>query len=168
MNLALKNLCETFLQESQRALEIESERAAPGSEDICDLHAEKLKLFCVEDQQPVCVVCRVSKNHTNHRFRPINEAALDHKEDVQKSLKLSREKLVVFNTVKTNWEQTGEHLKAQAQHTEQQINKLFKKIRHFIQGEEETRVNALRMEERQKSQMIKEKINQLNKDIGQT
>uniref|UniRef100_A0A671X8M6 Tripartite motif containing 35-28 n=1 Tax=Sparus aurata TaxID=8175 RepID=A0A671X8M6_SPAAU len=43
VNLALKNLCETFLQErDQRA-----------SEDVCSRHSEKLKLFCLDHQQPV-------------------------------------------------------------------------------------------------------------------
>ncbi|KAK5614167.1 hypothetical protein CRENBAI_008625 [Crenichthys baileyi] len=41
-NLVLKNLCETFLQQrDQRA-----------SEDLCSLHSEKLKLFCLDHQQP--------------------------------------------------------------------------------------------------------------------
>uniref|UniRef100_A0A668RTV9 RING-type domain-containing protein n=1 Tax=Oreochromis aureus TaxID=47969 RepID=A0A668RTV9_OREAU len=63
-NWALKNLCELFLQErDQRA-----------SEALCSLHSEKLKLFCLDHQQPVCVVCCASEKHTNHRFRPIDEA----------------------------------------------------------------------------------------------
>uniref|UniRef100_A0A3P9C8K9 Uncharacterized protein n=1 Tax=Maylandia zebra TaxID=106582 RepID=A0A3P9C8K9_9CICH len=42
LSLALKNLCESFLQErDQRA-----------SEDLCSLHSEKLKLFCLDHQQP--------------------------------------------------------------------------------------------------------------------
>ena len=71
-NIALRNLCETFLQER-------SQRASAGSEVLCSLHSEKLKLFCLEDKQPVCVVCRDSKKHTGHKFHPIDEAALDRK-----------------------------------------------------------------------------------------
>ncbi|XP_028431773.1 E3 ubiquitin-protein ligase TRIM17-like [Perca flavescens] len=75
-NLALKNLCESFLQErDQRA-----------SEALCSLHSEKLKLFCLDHQQPVCVVCRDSEKHTNHRFRPIDEAARQHKKKLQETL----------------------------------------------------------------------------------
>uniref|UniRef100_A0A3P8PEA7 Uncharacterized protein n=1 Tax=Astatotilapia calliptera TaxID=8154 RepID=A0A3P8PEA7_ASTCA len=75
-NLALKNLCESFLQErDQRA-----------SEALCSLHSEKLKLFCLDHQQPACVVCCISQNHTNHRFRPIDEAAQQHKKELQETL----------------------------------------------------------------------------------
>uniref|UniRef100_A0A671PQW3 Uncharacterized protein n=1 Tax=Sinocyclocheilus anshuiensis TaxID=1608454 RepID=A0A671PQW3_9TELE len=44
-----------------------------GSEEIYSLHSEKLKLFCLEDNQPVCLVCRDSQKHDNHKFRPITE-----------------------------------------------------------------------------------------------
>ncbi|XP_053483780.1 LOW QUALITY PROTEIN: nuclear factor 7, ovary-like [Ictalurus furcatus] len=71
-NLALKNLCETFLQER-------SQRSSSASETVCSLHSEKLKLFCLDDQQPVCLVCQTSKIHTNHKFCPIDEALTDRK-----------------------------------------------------------------------------------------
>ena len=70
VSLTLKNLCETFLQER-------SQRTSAGSEVLCILHSEKLKLFCLDDKQPVCVVCRDSKQHTNHNFQPVDEAASD-------------------------------------------------------------------------------------------
>ncbi|XP_048095364.1 E3 ubiquitin-protein ligase TRIM17-like isoform X2 [Alosa alosa] len=69
-NLVLMNLCETFLQER-------SQRASAGSGEFCSLHSEKLKLFCLDDKQPVRVVCQASKKHTNHKFQPVDEAAAD-------------------------------------------------------------------------------------------
>ena len=72
LNLALRNLCESFLQER-------SQRASAGSEVLCSLHKEKLKLYCLQDKQPVCLVCRDSRKHKNHDCRPIDEAAQDHK-----------------------------------------------------------------------------------------
>ncbi len=66
VNLALKNVCESFLKER-------NESCSSGSEEICSLHREKLKLFCLEDKQPACLVCFTSKQHDNHKFRPITE-----------------------------------------------------------------------------------------------
>ena len=71
-NLALKNLCEGFLQERHQ-------RASAGPEHICSEHSEKLRLFCLDDLQPVCLVCRDSRTHKNHEFLPLQEAALDYK-----------------------------------------------------------------------------------------
>uniref|UniRef100_A0A673L7M3 Uncharacterized protein n=1 Tax=Sinocyclocheilus rhinocerous TaxID=307959 RepID=A0A673L7M3_9TELE len=65
VNLALKNLCESFLKKR-------NEKRSSGSEELCSLHREKLKLFCLEDKQPVCLVCFTSQQHDNHKFRPID------------------------------------------------------------------------------------------------
>ncbi|XP_051250771.1 nuclear factor 7, ovary-like [Dicentrarchus labrax] len=156
LSLTLKNLCESFLQE----------RDQRSSEALCSLHSEKLKLFCLDHQQPVCVVCRDSKQHINHRFKPIDEAALDHKEELQKSLEPLKEKLKVSEGVKVKFDQTAEHMKVQARHTERQIKEQFKKLRQFLEEEEEARLAALREEEEQKSQMMKEKMEALSREIA--
>ncbi len=70
-NLALKNLCESFLERN--------ENLSSGSEELCSLHSEKLKLFCLEDKQPACLVCFTSQTHVNHTFRPIDEVASSYK-----------------------------------------------------------------------------------------
>ncbi|XP_037625025.1 nuclear factor 7, brain-like [Sebastes umbrosus] len=155
-NLVLKNLCEAFLLErDQRA-----------SEALCSLHSEKLKLFCEDHQQPVCVVCRDSEKHTNHRFRPIDEAARQHKKELQETLEPLKEKLKVFEQVKVKSDQTAEHMKVQARRTERKIKEQFKKLHQFLEEEEEARISALREEEEQKSQMMKEKMEALSREIA--
>ncbi|XP_073325125.1 zinc-binding protein A33-like [Pagrus major] len=157
VSLVIKNLCESFLLQRDQ-------RASP--EALCSLHGEKLKLFCLDHQQPVCVVCRDSKTHNNHRFRPVDEAAQDLKEELQKSLKPLQEKLKVFEQVKGNCDQTAKHIKVQARHTESQIKEQFKKLHQFLQDEEGARISALREEEKQKSQVMKKKIEALSRDIA--
>ncbi|XP_059212552.1 E3 ubiquitin-protein ligase TRIM35-like [Centropristis striata] len=155
-NFALKNLCESFLQErDQRA-----------SEALCSLHSEKLKLFCLDHQQPVCLVCRDSEKHTNHRFRPIDEAAQQHKKELQETLKPLKKKLEVFKGVKVKFDQTAEHIQVQARRTETQIKEQFMKLHQFLEEEEEARMAALREEEEQKSQMMKEKMEALSREIA--
>ncbi|KAL0185216.1 hypothetical protein M9458_020913, partial [Cirrhinus mrigala] len=56
-----------------------NERRSSGSEEICSLHSEKLKLFCLEDKQAACVVCFTSQKHVNHTFRPIGEVVSSYK-----------------------------------------------------------------------------------------
>ncbi|XP_059212617.1 E3 ubiquitin-protein ligase TRIM35-like [Centropristis striata] len=155
-NLVLKNLCESFLQErDQRA-----------SEALCSLHSEKLKLFCLDHQQPVCLVCSHSEEHTNHRFRPIDEAAQQHKKELQETLEPLKEKIKVFKEVKVKFDQTAEHIQVQARRTETQIKEQFKKLHQFLEEEEEARMAALREEEEQKSQMMKEKMEALSREIA--
>ncbi|KAK2861678.1 hypothetical protein Q5P01_001211 [Channa striata] len=157
-NLALKNLCEAFLLERDRG-------GSAGSEDLCSEHLEKLKLFCQDHEQPVCVVCRDSKEHNNHRFRPVTEAARDHKKILQKSLNPLKEKLKTFEQIKGNCGQTAKYIKVQAQHTERQIKEQFKKLHQFLQEEEKARISSLRAEEEQKIELTKLMIEALEMKI---
>uniref|UniRef100_A0A8C9XMA6 Tripartite motif-containing protein 35-like n=1 Tax=Sander lucioperca TaxID=283035 RepID=A0A8C9XMA6_SANLU len=155
-NLELKKLCESFLQQrDQRA-----------SEALCSLHSEKLKLFCLDHQQPLCVVCLHSEKHSNHIIRPIDEAARQHKKELQETLENLKEKIKVFELVKEECDQTAEHMKAQAQRTETQIKDQFEKLHQFLEEEEEARMAALREEEEQKSQRMKEKMEALSREIA--
>uniref|UniRef100_A0A3B3WR77 Uncharacterized protein n=1 Tax=Poecilia mexicana TaxID=48701 RepID=A0A3B3WR77_9TELE len=148
-NLVLKNLCESFLQQKDQRV----------SEDLCSLlHSEKLKLFCLDHLQPVCLVCRDSKRHINHRFRPIREAAQDHRDNLETSLEPLKKKLELRKKVKNKFDQTAEHLEVQARHTERQIREQFKQLHQFLAEEEEARLVALREEEEQKRGMMEEKM----------
>ncbi|XP_064197209.1 E3 ubiquitin-protein ligase TRIM35-like [Anguilla rostrata] len=158
-NLSLRNACEAFLKER-------SQRAKAGSEVLCSLHSEKLKLFCLVDQIPVCVICQTSKNHENHKMRPVQEAAEEYKEKLRTALAPLQEKLKAFNAVKLICGQTAEHIKSQAQHTERQIKMEFEKLQQFLKDEEAARITALREEEMQKSLMMKEKIEKMTEEIS--
>ncbi|KAM9486923.1 zinc-binding protein A33-like [Clarias gariepinus] len=158
-NLVLKNLCETFLQER-------SQRSSSVSKTVCSLHSEKLKLFCLDDQQAVCLVCRDSRKHIKHKFCPIDEAVTDCKEKLKTALKPLQKQLKIFNDCKLNWSQTAEHIKIQARHTERQIKEEFEKLHQFLRDEEAARITALREEKEQKSQMMKEKIEKLSRNIS--
>ncbi|XP_061578350.1 E3 ubiquitin-protein ligase TRIM35-like [Cololabis saira] len=157
-NLALKNLCEAFPRDEER-------RAAAGSEHMCSLHGEKLKIFCLDHQEPVCVVCRDSRTHSNHRFRPINEAAQDLRQGLQRGLTPLREKLTLFQQVRRDCIHTADYLPVQARDTENKIRQQFQKLHQFLEEEEKARMEALREEEEQKSRAVQEKMEALTRDV---
>ncbi|XP_074536907.1 E3 ubiquitin-protein ligase TRIM35-like [Halichoeres trimaculatus] len=154
-NLVLKNLCESFLERDQTP-----------SEDLCSLHSERLKLFCLDHQQPVCLVCRDSERHTDHRFRPIDEAAREPRRILEETLEPLKRKLEDFQRVKEKFHQTEEHIQAQARHTEWHIRKQFQDLYQFLEEEEEARLSALREEEEQKSQRMNEQMEALSREIA--
>ncbi|XP_062391315.1 E3 ubiquitin-protein ligase TRIM39-like [Sardina pilchardus] len=158
-NMALRNLCEAYLRER-------SQRASAGSEVLCSLHGEKLKLFCLEDKQPVCLVCRDSRKHANHKFQPLDEAAADLKELLSIKLESLQKKLKVFEKAKLSCDESAKHVKTQTQHTEKQIKEEFEKLHQFLRDEEAARIAALMEEEEQKSQMMKEKIEKMSREIS--
>ncbi|KTG45885.1 hypothetical protein cypCar_00013665 [Cyprinus carpio] len=156
VNLALRNWCETFTQEKRQK----------SSSGICSAHKEKLKLFCLDDQEPVCLVCRDSKLHTNHRFSPVDEAVIDNKETLKTALKPLQEILRKFENVKQSMDQTSQDIKIKAQQTETQIKAEFEELHRLLRDEEAIRVTALREEEKQRSQMMKQKIDETSRQIS--
>ncbi|XP_062403336.1 zinc-binding protein A33-like [Sardina pilchardus] len=155
-NRVLRTLCEDFLQERSQRL------TATDAEVLCRLHGERLKLFCLEDKELACLVCRDSKKHTDHKFCPIDEAAQDLKEELNTRMTPLRENLTTYKGIQQTLNQRIMHLKGQARHTELQIKGQFQALYQFLHDEEMARIAALREEEEQKSYMMMKKIQELS------
>ncbi|XP_050960766.1 nuclear factor 7, ovary-like [Labeo rohita] len=68
--------------------------------------------------------------------------------------------------MKGEFEKTVQHIKSQAEHTERQIKQQFEKLHQFLRDEEEATITALRKEEEQKKQMMKGKLEEMNRHIS--
>ncbi|XP_065271861.1 zinc finger protein RFP-like [Emys orbicularis] len=107
-----------------------------GGDRVCGEHQETLKLFCEEDQTPICVVCDRSRAHHAHMVVPIQEAAQEYKERIQahlKTLKEEREKLLGLKA--TGERNSREYLK-QIQTERQKIVSEFQRLRQFLEEQE--------------------------------
>ncbi|KAL7864044.1 hypothetical protein AOLI_G00154640 [Acnodon oligacanthus] len=160
LNLVLKNVCEA-LRERKRL-----QGSSAGSEELCGLHNEKLKLFCLDDQRPVCLTCQTSNEHKNHKCCAIDKATTDFKNKLKSALKPLQKNLKAVKKAKQDYEQTAAHIKTQAQHTERQMKEEFEKLHQFLRDEEAARIAALKEEEEQKSQMMRRKIEEMNGEIS--
>ncbi|KAI1888558.1 hypothetical protein AGOR_G00186410 [Albula goreensis] len=162
VSLTLKNLCDAYVQENT------ARGAAEGEEtgELCSLHGERLKLFCLEDGQPICVVCHTSRRHKHHECCPVGEAVLDCKGELRTALKALRRKWEAFDQAKQAYEKTADHIKTQAQQTEKRIKDEFEKLHHFLRAEEAVRLTALKEEEEEKSQVMRAKIEEIGKSMA--
>ncbi|XP_069491145.1 E3 ubiquitin-protein ligase TRIM39-like isoform X2 [Ambystoma mexicanum] len=66
------------------AKQLQAPSNTPQEENMCREHEEKLKLFCEDDQRPICVVCSMSRDHKPHTVLPISEAAQEYKGNIMK------------------------------------------------------------------------------------
>nr|XP_034963688.1 uncharacterized protein LOC118081328 isoform X1 [Zootoca vivipara]XP_034963689.1 uncharacterized protein LOC118081328 isoform X1 [Zootoca vivipara] len=55
-------------EESTRLTTVDETKESAQS--ICEIHKEISNLFCVEDQAPLCSVCRKSRDHSSHTVIP--------------------------------------------------------------------------------------------------
>ncbi|XP_028577040.2 E3 ubiquitin-protein ligase TRIM58-like isoform X2 [Podarcis muralis] len=64
----------------------------PG-EVLCERHGKKLRLFCQDDGEPICLVCDKSREHRAHTVLPIEEAAHDYKIKLREAVDVLRKVL---------------------------------------------------------------------------
>ncbi|KAK7915663.1 hypothetical protein WMY93_011424 [Mugilogobius chulae] len=151
-NLALKILCDTHLH-------------TQSCDVTCSLHAERLQLYCLTDQQPVCVVCRDSCAHKDHHFSPVNEAAIENREKLRLSLLPLEEKHTLLQQFYISCSQTLDHIKQQAQNTHTHISNVYSKLHQFLEEEKKLRLIAVKEEEEQKTQKTMEKMSAVSKEL---
>ncbi|KYO25300.1 zinc finger protein RFP-like [Alligator mississippiensis] len=126
--------------EIAKRLHVQKAEGARGQR-VCGEHGEALKLFCQDDETPICVVCDRSRVHRAHNVVPVEEAA----EEYKKRAGAERQKIV------SEFQQSHQFLLEQEQLLLAQLGKLEKKVENM-----------------QKEKVIKlsEEISHLNKLIS--
>ncbi|XP_056132209.1 E3 ubiquitin-protein ligase TRIM35-like [Lampris incognitus] len=163
-SLTLKNLCDSYVQDGGRLEAAVGELYCdPG--EICPLHGEKLKLFCLLDKEPICVVCHTSRKHKQHDCCPVGEAIIDMKEQMESTLSALQEKREAFNKMKDNYVDTMAYIQVQAQIVERRTREEFEKLHSFLQAEEDARLKALKKEEEKKCQAMRQRIEEITGNI---
>ncbi|XP_054832428.1 uncharacterized protein LOC129327700 [Eublepharis macularius] len=118
--------------EVTKRLRLEAANALAGQR-LCEKHQEPLKLFCEQDETPVCVICRESRAHKAHPMLPIEEAAQDYKKRVAlhvKALKFRREKL---KESKEDLECRSQADQDDVQTEKQKVESEFNQIHEFLE-----------------------------------
>lgn len=149
LNQELKTFCESLMEGS-----------------LCTMHSEKMKLFCLDHRTPACTICKDSGAHRDHRFSPIDEVLPDLREQLHKCLGQLKDRLKGLNKSKDQFTSAAAHIRAQAQLTEMQIQGQFMKFHQFLKNEEQIRLQAVRDEERLKTQKLTDKMAAVNRDIA--
>ncbi|XP_051530840.1 nuclear factor 7, brain-like [Myxocyprinus asiaticus] len=165
LDSVLKGLLDSlFKGQPRRAGNGEEGRGSAEDGDLCRQHGERLTLYCMEDEELICDQCQGEK-HEDHDCSSIEEATQECKRELRAALRPQQEKLETLNTAKQTCQETSEHMRRQAQNTIRMIKENFEKLHQFLHDEEISMLRALKEEEEQKSQMIKEKMDRLTEEI---
>ncbi|XP_036394085.1 tripartite motif containing 35-28 [Megalops cyprinoides] len=156
-NRALRNTCESFQREK-------GWRVPATYETLCGLHRREMVLYCVKDEEPVCIDCVTL--HRGHELGPLEREVPCCKDELNVKLNILDDKVDSFKRMKQKYNATIEYIRSQAQLTEKQIKMEFEKLHQFLNEEESSRIAALREEEEHKRQMMLERISSLSRDIS--
>ncbi|XP_072406197.1 zinc-binding protein A33-like isoform X2 [Chiloscyllium punctatum] len=138
VNRALANLAE-------EARKLKLDPKEKESKPHCEKHQEDLKLFCETDKKLICLICRDSREHKTHNFRPINEAVEIYKNKLKSSLdSLTEKKSAVQQTELTQKRKISEE---QASSLQTHITSEFTKMHQILTEKEQRLLRDLREEE---------------------
>nr|XP_056722205.1 E3 ubiquitin-protein ligase TRIM7-like [Euleptes europaea] len=109
---------------------------AARKERVCQKHQEPLKLFCKEDEAPICVVCDQSQEHKDHEIIPVEEASREYKGqfcNCLEILQLERKKILLF---KANIVKESQDLLKQTKGVQQKTVNKFRQLHTFLEEQE--------------------------------
>ncbi|NXN74885.1 TRI39 ligase, partial [Himantopus himantopus] len=140
-------------------------RAGPGTEPgtgtpLCPQHDERLKLFCEEEEEAICVVCRESLHHRSHTVYPIEEAAQVYKVKLQKSLEHLLKEVEELKKHESAERMKTQECKAVKKKRERIVSE-FGKLHRLLADEEKLLLQKLEEEEKQILLMINENLAKL-------
>ncbi|XP_016301416.1 zinc-binding protein A33-like [Sinocyclocheilus anshuiensis] len=157
-NRALKNTCVTYKKERNWR-----GQGTGVDEVICGLHQRPFQLFCIKDEEPVCVDCVTL--HPGHELVPIEQGVPFCKDELNMKIKILESKQDSFKRMKKRYKDTISFIESQTKDAENQIKQEFERLHQVLRDEETSRINALYREENEKKQMVNEKIDIISHDI---
>uniref|UniRef100_A0A8C9Z3D3 B30.2/SPRY domain-containing protein n=1 Tax=Sander lucioperca TaxID=283035 RepID=A0A8C9Z3D3_SANLU len=132
---------------------------------VCDKHPQVPYLFCKDEDRVVCTVCEFSLHH-GYTVVPVEQAVRDLKEQLKSDLQSLQDKRDKHRRVKKTYDEINQHSKKQLLSTESQIRAEFNKLHQFLKEEEESRLAALREEEKQREKTVSREVKRIQEQIS--
>uniref|UniRef100_A0AAQ5ZAB9 Uncharacterized protein n=1 Tax=Amphiprion ocellaris TaxID=80972 RepID=A0AAQ5ZAB9_AMPOC len=153
-SVVLKNLAEKVREAEKMKEEGGSEKAevrvskTPEKfHDLCPEHEEKLKLFCVTEQQLACIICRDGERHEGHKFKPIKEAATSLRKDLETSVQDVLDDIHAIESLANTQREEITKTKEKSEQLKTQIRRQFEEMHQFLQRREDEIKNELKHKE---------------------
>ncbi|KAF6271591.1 MEFV innate immuity regulator, pyrin [Rhinolophus ferrumequinum] len=128
----------------QEGLQMVSVRPKPPLQ--CERHMMQAQLlFCEDHREPICLICSLSQEHRGHRVRPIAEAALEYKEQIQKQLEYLKELKKSGEEQRSQGDENTANYLKQTQIQKQRVRYQWEQLCQFL--EEQKRLFVAWLEE---------------------
>ncbi|XP_077778815.1 zinc finger protein RFP-like [Podarcis muralis] len=137
-----------------------------GKGRVCEKHQEPLKLFCKEDQSPICVVCDRSKEHKSHEVVPLEEASQEYKDQINSCLdnvRKEREKILVF---KADTEKESQDLLKQTGAEREKMVAEFRRLHQFLEEQEKRILAQMAEVEKEIAAQREEHLARLSRELS--
>ncbi|XP_039208530.1 E3 ubiquitin-protein ligase TRIM58-like isoform X2 [Crotalus tigris] len=117
------------------------------AEALCEKHGKKMRLFCQDDGESICLVCDKSREHHMHSVLPIEEAAHDYKMKLQQAVDTLRKILAEAMKLEVQEKEKTSQWKDKVKKHRVLIISGFEKRRQALAEEEQLLLKHLQEEE---------------------
>uniref|UniRef100_A0A8C3UH86 Uncharacterized protein n=1 Tax=Catharus ustulatus TaxID=91951 RepID=A0A8C3UH86_CATUS len=132
----------------------------------CPRHGEALKLFCEEEQSPVCRRCRQEPPHRLHAAVPIEEAAQEHKEKLQAHARILRDRREKMLRLKAAEEGKSLDLLERVDAERQRVRSQLRELQQLLAGQERLLLGRLAELDREIVRRQEQSISRLSEQIS--
>lgn len=122
--------------------------------NTCKQHLEKLQLFCVKDNCPICVVCHTCGKHRGHEVMYMEGAVEQYKEILTKRASTLRGELKAVIEYKHKKSKQLDEIKKSVESRRKGIISEFDLLRRLLNDEENRLLSELDAEEKMSTQEI--------------
>ncbi|KAJ7303381.1 hypothetical protein JRQ81_012343 [Phrynocephalus forsythii] len=137
-----------------------------GKRGVCGKHREPLKLFCKEDEAPICVVCDRSKEHRDHDVVPVEEAAQDYKGVFCRRLELLEEERAKIVAYKAETGEESQKLIKQTKAEMENTKEQFKELHAILNRQEKLLLSHLEEVEKEIARKTEEHQARLSVELS--
>ncbi|XP_062825557.1 zinc finger protein RFP isoform X8 [Anolis carolinensis] len=145
----------------------EGRKKEEGRRDACKMHQEPLKLFCREDEAPICTVCDRAKEHRGHNVIPLEEAFQEYKEKIKFHLESLRKKREEFKDQQYVQELRRKDYQTQLDLEKMKIKSLFEGMQRFLEEKQHFCLTQLEDLEKEMEKKQDKTLAKLTEEISQ-
>ncbi|XP_053149352.1 zinc finger protein RFP-like [Hemicordylus capensis] len=151
--------------EVAKELSVQTKQEA-GAGRVCERHKEPLKLFCKEEEAPICVVCNRSKEHRAHDVVPLEEAAQEYKDQIHGRLEILRKEREKILEYKADAETEKQAILEQTETAKQKVVAEFRQMHQFLEEQEKRLLAQMEELEREILARSEEHLARLSEELS--
>ncbi|CAI5768143.1 E3 ubiquitin-protein ligase TRIM7-like [Podarcis lilfordi] len=162
-NRPLKNVVEILVAEK---VSLPGEKGAEGKGKVCEKHQEPLKLFCKEEESPICVVCDRSKEHKKHEVIPLEEASQEYKDQLCSWIEILKKETWETLAVKADFEKESQDLLKRTEAEREKMVAEFRRLRQFLEALEKNLLARMAEVEKEIARKSEEHLARLSEKLS--
>ncbi|KAM4583366.1 nuclear factor 7, ovary-like [Fundulus diaphanus] len=163
-NHILKSLAEKAKETQKKKDSGKDNEVAVG---FCPEHDEKLKLFCLTDQQLTCIICRDCERHEGHKFKPVKEAAASLRKEAETLLEKDTCYISTIKLIAKSQNEEIRKSKEKSQQLRSQISSQFQEMHQFLKRRKDEIMNELKCKENDEIKKMRERLNVIEKVLSE-